>query len=245
MKYTAILIVIASLTWTSCKDDQGDVFPTTSNNADTYFPPLSGTWETTTPESLGWDADKIKSLYDDLEQNGTRAFLVLKNGKIVLENYWGKILLGNTDFTSTSNWYWASAGKTLPSFMVGKAEEDGYLSLSDKSSKYLGEGWTSASKEQENKITVWHQLSMTSGLDDALQNGSSSYMMPQSQLQLPGPIIANAPSDAYVGLGKNGQYLCILPSQSLVIIRMGENPDAALVPLLYLDDIWKSLNEIM
>ncbi|MDB4107052.1 hypothetical protein N9595_01105 [Bacteroidia bacterium] len=52
MEYTAILIVIASLNLTSYKDNQGDVFPTTTESADTYFPPLSGSWETRSPESL-------------------------------------------------------------------------------------------------------------------------------------------------------------------------------------------------
>jgi CubicO group peptidase (beta-lactamase class C family) len=128
-----------------------------------YFPPLSSaaTWETTTPESLGWCTDKIDSLYDFLETNNTKGFLVLKDGKIVLEKYFGT-------FTKDSNWYWASAGKSLTATLIGKAQEEGFLKLTDTSSKYLGLGWTSCTPTQENKITVWNQITMTSGLDDGV-----------------------------------------------------------------------------
>ncbi len=128
-----------------------------------YFPPLSNTatWETTSPESLGWCTDKIDSLYDFLETNNSKAFIVLKDGKIVLEKYFDT-------FTKDSNWYWASAGKSLTSFLVGKAQEEGYLSISDSSSKYLGVGWTNCTPQQEKNITVRHQITMTSGLDDGV-----------------------------------------------------------------------------
>lgn len=126
-----------------------------------YFPPISQTanWETTSPEELGWCADKIDSLYSFLEKENSKAFIVLKDGKIVLEKYFGT-------FGRDSLWYWASAGKTLTSFLIGKAQEEGLLSINDKSSKYLGKGWTNLTPEQEDKITIWNQLTMTSGLDD-------------------------------------------------------------------------------
>lgn len=133
----------------------------TSLKAQLYFPPLSGTatWESTSPESLGWCTDKIDSLYHFLETENTKGFIVLKDGKIVLEKYFGS-------FTADSLWYWASAGKTITSYLIGKAEEQGYLNLTDKSSDYLGRPWTYESLSQEDKITIWHQLTMTSGLDD-------------------------------------------------------------------------------
>lgn len=125
-----------------------------------YFPPLTGnTWETLSPDSLGWCQDKIDALYDFLETTNSKGFIYLKNGKIVLEKYFGT-------FTQDSVWYWASAGKTLTAFMVGLAQQDGFLTLNQKTSDFLGNGWTSCTPEQENQITVWHQLTMTSGLDD-------------------------------------------------------------------------------
>ncbi len=128
-----------------------------------YFPPLSFTanWDTITPNSLGWCLPKIDSLYSFLEQENTKGFMVLKDGKIVLEKYFGT-------FTKDSAWYWASAGKTITSFLIGKAKEEKLLKLSDTSSKYLGNGWTDCTLEQENKITILNQLTMTSGLDDGV-----------------------------------------------------------------------------
>jgi len=127
-----------------------------------YFPPTTGNyWETTSPAQLGWCEDQLPELISFLESNNTKAFLVLKNGRIVIENYFGT-------FTQDSLWYWASAGKTLTSYLVGIAQQNGQLSINDLSSNYLGSGWTSCTADQENAITVRNQLTMTSGLDDAV-----------------------------------------------------------------------------
>jgi CubicO group peptidase (beta-lactamase class C family) len=128
-----------------------------------YFPPVNAAfpWDTITPASLHWCTGKIDSLYSFLEQENTKGFLVLKNGKIVLEKYFGT-------FTSDSLWYWASAGKTLTSFLAGLAQEEGFLSISDTSAKYLGTGWTGCSPLAENMITIRHQLTMTTGFDDGV-----------------------------------------------------------------------------
>lgn len=127
-----------------------------------YFPPASEAWETQSPENLGWCTDSLESLYDFLELNDTRAFLVLKDGKIVVEKYF-------YNFDQDSVWYWASAGKTLTAFLAGLAQEQGALSIEEPSSKYLGD-WTAAPQEQEDSITIWHQLTMTTGLDDSVDN---------------------------------------------------------------------------
>ncbi|MFZ4741426.1 MAG: serine hydrolase [Bacteroidales bacterium] len=128
-----------------------------------YFPPISNAahWDTVSPATLGWCVSKIDSLYNYLQQENTKGFIVLKDGKIVLEKYFGS-------FTKDSLWYWASAGKTITSFLVGKAQEESYLSISDSSSKYLGTGWTNCTPAQERNIKIRHQLTMTSGLDDGV-----------------------------------------------------------------------------
>ena len=78
-----------------------------------YFPPTVGSsWDTLAPASLGYCQPKIDSLYTFLEDNSTKAFILLKDGKIVLEKYFG-------GHTATSPWQWASAGKTITAFMVG------------------------------------------------------------------------------------------------------------------------------
>ncbi len=127
-----------------------------------YFPPLVGkTWTTTAPKDLGWCQDRIDSLYRYLEDHNSKAFIVLVDGKIVLEKYFGT-------FGQDSIWYWASAGKTLTSFCVGIAQQEGYLKITEPSNKYLGNGWTSLSQSQEDSITIRHQLTMTTGLDDGV-----------------------------------------------------------------------------
>lgn len=126
----------------------------------TYFPPTTGNdWETTDPTEFNWCQQRIDSLYNYLELENSKAFILLIDGKIVLEQYFN-------DHTPESFWYWASAGKTLTAFMTGIAQQEGFLSIDDTTSTYLGEGWTSCTPEQEQKITIRNQLNMTSGLDD-------------------------------------------------------------------------------
>ncbi len=330
-----------------------------------YFPPNnSTTWETTDMDSLGWNKDALPDLLQLLEDGDSRAFIVLKDGKIVIEEYWGNDLL-TFPFDKNSVWYWASAAKTLTSFLVGKAEEDGFLDLEDSSSGYLGKGWTTLSESEEDAITVLNQLTMTSGLDDSSNsdctdpeclkykaepntrwayhnapytlldgviegatnqsfddyfetslkdpigmdgnwryidynhiffssarsmarfgllmlndgkwgeevimdnetflknsinssqdlnpaygylwwlNGKSSVMFPGLQFSFNIPLSENAPSDMYAAMGKNAQYLNVVPSENLVVIRMGDNPNDALVPVDFQNDIWEKLNLVM
>lgn len=129
-----------------------------------YFPPLFGDeWATIDPADLGWCQEGIDNLDLFLEQKGSKAFIVLKDGKIVLEKYYGT-------FERDSVWYWASAGKSLASFLVGMAQDKELLTITDKTSDYLGKGWTSLTPDQEDQITIWHQLSMTTGLDDGVDD---------------------------------------------------------------------------
>ena len=344
-----------------CKKDNS------SSGVQLYFPPTgSDTWESVTPESLGWNTAEIPALLDILRNNGTRAFILLQDGRIVMEEYFGNTLTGTAAFDKNSNWYWASAGKTLTAFIVGKAQEDGFLKLSDKTSAYLGLGWTSLSSQKEEMITVKHQLTMTTGLDDGVAdnhsflpqdliykaeagtrwayhngpytllekvvtnatgmifdtyfntvlkdklgmdgswiwngndhvyyssarsmarfgllmlnngkwgsdvimnnttyfnemvtpsqninksygylwwlNGKASYMIPDSQVVIPGSPSPNGPDDMFSGMGKNGQYVSIIPSKKMVLIRMGEDPSGVQVPFMFLDNIWAKLKLIV
>ncbi|QCX37939.1 serine hydrolase [Aureibaculum algae] len=127
-----------------------------------YFPSITDDdWETESIDNLNWNKAKLEPLLTFLEDNNTKGFIILKNGKMVIEKYFN-------GHSNTSIWYWASAGKTLTAAMTGIAEDDGYLNLNDKASLHLGSGWTSAPLAKENLITVSHLLSMTSGLDDNL-----------------------------------------------------------------------------
>ena len=124
-----------------------------------YFPPPgNSSWETLDPEELNYCPDSIAALYDYLEQEQTKSFILLKDGKIVLERYFGT-------FTQDSLWVWFSAGKSLRALMVGIAQERGYLDIQQPTSDILGKGWTNLPEEKEELITIWHQLTMTSSLN--------------------------------------------------------------------------------
>jgi CubicO group peptidase (beta-lactamase class C family) len=362
---TAIALFI--LFFLSCSKDIPEMEDFTEDEIDgLYFPPDAGSeWKTISMDSLGWNKAALPDLLDLLEEGGTRAFMVLKDGKIVVEEYWGNDLIG-LPFDKNSTWYWASAGKTLTSFLVGKAQENGLLDINESSSAYLGEGWTTLSQEQEEKIKIIHQLTMTSGLDDSgLQsdctdpdclkyktdpgerwsyhnapytlldgvisgasnqnfddffeqnlkdpigmsgfwsyldynhvyfsdarsmarfgllilnngdwkenmimadksflensinssqdinpsygylwwlNGKSKVMFPGLQVPFNRDLTPSAPDDMYAAMGKNGQLLNIVPSQNLIMIRMGDNPNNALVPVNFQSDIWDLLNIVL
>ena len=165
MKITVSLAAILLLC-ASCSTKKSDPIPA----AVVYFPPAGATWSGVTPASLGWNESKIADLKTFLQTSNTRALIVLKDGKIVIEEYLGKQFDGTVDFSVNSNWYWASAGKTLTSALVGIANSQGKINLDAKTSDYLGMGWTSLTPTQQNKITVRHQLTMTTGLDDGVAN---------------------------------------------------------------------------
>lgn len=325
-----------------------------------YFPPSTGNWDTLSPLELNYCPDRIDSLYSFLESNNSKAFILLKDGKIVLERYFGS-------FTKDSLWYWASAGKTLTAFITGIAQEQNFLSISDSSSKYLGSGWTSLPPSKEKLITIKDQLSMSTGLDDGVinqdctydscliylsdagsrwayhnapytlldsviyhstgqsinlfmqsrlknptgmtgayikqafnnvyfsnarsmarfgllmlgkgvwgndtiltdtsylnqmtnssqtlnlsygyltwLNGKSSFMIPQSQLVIPGKLNPDAPDDMYAAMGKNAQLLNIVPSENLIWMRMGNVPTGGggLISPIFNNDVWKKINAL-
>ncbi|MFN5628654.1 MAG: serine hydrolase [Bacteroidota bacterium] len=330
-----------------------------SKSQSLYFPPLTGnTWDTISPATLGWCQPRIDSLYDFLESRNSKAFIVLKDGKIVLEKYFGT-------FTQDSLWYWASAGKTITAMAIGIAQQEGLLNINNLSSQYLGVGFSSAPLEKENLITVRNQLTMTSGFDDGVPdndctldtclvyladagtrwayhnapytkldgvvenasgltlnqyvnqkislpigmggtfmqfgynnvylsktrglarfgllmlnrgvwnnnailsdtsyfnqmtntsqqinksygylwwlNGKESYMLPGSQTVFNGSAQPNAPDDMYSALGKNGQIINVVPSQNLVMVRIGNIPQSVFVPNYFNDEIWQKFNQL-
>ena len=106
----------------TCSKD--DTLPT----SEMYFPPAGSSWEKITPASLGWNEAAIPDLKSFLTTSNSRALIVLKDGKIVIEEYVGTQLTGGA-FTATSNWYWASAGKTLTSSLVGIANSQGKINF--------------------------------------------------------------------------------------------------------------------
>lgn len=148
------------LLFASCNPETKIPTPT----ADSYFPPVMGTnWETKSIVDLNWKQSAVQPLLDYLQIKNTKSFIILVNGRIVMENYFN-------GHTATTNWYWASAGKTLTSTLSGIAEQEGVINMDSKVSAYLGNNWTSLALAKENLITVKHLLTMTSGLED-IDNG--------------------------------------------------------------------------
>jgi CubicO group peptidase (beta-lactamase class C family) len=326
-----------------------------------YFPPVgSPEWQTSPSASLGWNETELNNLFSYLQSKNTKAFIILKNGKIVAERYFGT-------FTADSNWYWASAGKTMTAMLVGIAQQEGLLNINNRSSVYLGTGWTSLPPAKENLITVRHQLTMTTGLDDAVPdddctlpsclqykadagtrwayhnapytmldkvvenasgttynnyfqqkirdrigmnglwgrsgynnvyfsnarsmarfgllllnkgkwdqtiiaadtnyytaqtntsqnfnlsygyltwlNGKNSYMLPMVQFVFPGMMVPNAPADMYAALGKNDQKIYVVPSQKVVVIRMGDSAGNSQLALSSFDnELWGKLKLVI
>ena len=133
-----------------------------------YFPPNDGsnTWETKSISSLGWNQSQVQPLLDFVQSKNTKSFIILVNGRIVLEHYFN-------GHSATTPWYWASAGKTLTSTVTGIAQDENLININNKVSTYLGTGWTSAPLAKENLITCKNLLAMNSGLDDSLGDNVS------------------------------------------------------------------------
>ena len=148
-----ILLLLAS-----CNSENSPTTPTPLESI--YFPPLTGdTWEIKSIADLGWKQTAVQPLLDYLKLKNTKGFIILVNGRIVMENYFN-------GHSASTPWYWASAGKTLTATMTGIAQQEGLLNINNKVSDYIGTGWTSLPLAKENLITNKHLLSMTSGLDD-------------------------------------------------------------------------------
>ena len=331
-----------------------------------YFPPTeTSDWEKMPVAELGWDQTALAEMLAWLPTQDTRAFIILKDGKIVVEEYWGAKLTGVGEMDQNSLWYWSSAGKTLTAALVGIAQQQKLLKTNDRTQKYLGEGWTSMSAKQEKEIRLIHHLTMTTGLDDRVENpddsapenmkylanpgtrwsyhnaaysllkhviekasgkayqsffkdnlgdkigmtgfwqqsgfndvfysdarsfarfgllmlakghwdgteiwsgdyfekmyqtsqklnlsygyltwlnGKASFKAPGSKAETAGSMIPQAPADMYQAMGKNGQFLMVIPSQNLVIVRMGSSDGESPVPYALMRDIWERLDQVM
>lgn len=145
-----------------CDSDTSNPTPVPIETA--YFPPMTGdVWETKSVNDLGWKQTAVQPLLDYLALKNSKGFIILVNGRIVLENYFN-------GHSASNVWYWASAGKTLTATMVGIAQQESLININNKVSDYIGTGWTSMPLAKENLITNKHLLSMASGIED-VSNG--------------------------------------------------------------------------
>ena len=84
-QYSVLLFLVL---WISSASAQQLYFPA---------PQANSVWETSDPDALGWCSFALPPLLEFLEASNTKAFIVLKDGKIVIEEYFGtlqRIVLG-------------------------------------------------------------------------------------------------------------------------------------------------------
>ncbi|MBI2760616.1 MAG: serine hydrolase [Chloroflexi bacterium] len=128
-----------------------------------YFPPVAGDeWETVTPADAGWDAGRLEEALTFAAERNSTAMVIVWGGRIMAERYW-------RDWDLHRAAAIASCQKSITSVLAGIAQEDGALRIGDRVTDYLGAGWCDAPPEAENRITVRHLLTMTSGLNDRLR----------------------------------------------------------------------------
>ncbi|MBI5774589.1 MAG: serine hydrolase [Verrucomicrobia bacterium] len=147
-----------------------------------YFPPASGEWERVQPVQADWNADKLNAALQLAGKTRASGVVILHRGKILAEKYWeldedaragakardyGALVRGR-DAAGHVIEDVASVQKSVSAILVGIAQHKGLLKLEDRVSKHLGPGWSKASPEQEQAITVRHLVTMTSGLKDDL-----------------------------------------------------------------------------
>ncbi|KJD31156.1 beta-lactamase [Tamlana nanhaiensis] len=149
----------------SCSSPTNDA-PEQLPETQLYFPPTnSDDWENYTLNELNWNENELQPLLDFVETRNSKAFIILKDGKIALEWY-------SEDFNKDKNHTWNSAGKTLVAYTMGIAQEEGFLNINESSQIYLGENWSSMTDAQEKNISIWHHLTMTTGMDYTVEDNS-------------------------------------------------------------------------
>lgn len=152
---------LISLVFISCNTDNSIITPIVPVTPPTtmYFPPITTEdWETVSPQTLGWDVTKLNEAVTYAGTKNTFGLIILYKGRIVTENYWN-------GWNKNTVYFIASAGKSVTAFLAGIAQQEGQLNINNKTSTYLGIGWTSTPLAKENLITVRHQLTMTTGLE--------------------------------------------------------------------------------
>lgn len=158
-----LLILLFTTILYGCKKSSPGIIPTPAPIPypdNYYYPPLTGSeWQTKTAASIGWNETKLQDAFDYAGTKNTYGLIVLQHGKIVKEQYWN-------GWNTNTTYFIASAGKSVVAFLSGIAQKDGIINLNAKTSQYLGMGWTSLPAAKENLITLRHNLTMTTGLED-------------------------------------------------------------------------------
>jgi hypothetical protein len=145
-----------------------------------YFPSQSS-WDQATSESAHWSEPALEAAVQLAGEYHSSGVVFLHQGRIVAEHYWPldeatvaaagplapSLIYGQTE-TGYPLEDVASAQKSVVAVLYLVARDRGLLAFDQPVSDFLGHGWTKATPEQEQRITLHHLLSMTSGLTDHL-----------------------------------------------------------------------------
>jgi CubicO group peptidase (beta-lactamase class C family) len=76
-------------------------------------------------------------------------------------------------------------------------------------------------------------------------NGKASFMAPSSQIVFNAPLFSNAPADMFAALGKNDQKIYVVPSQKMVVVRVGASAyDMAAAFSPFDNELWAYINQL-
>jgi CubicO group peptidase (beta-lactamase class C family) len=77
-------------------------------------------------------------------------------------------------------------------------------------------------------------------------NGQVSYMLPTVQNIFSGMMVPAAPADMFAALGKNDQKIYVVPSEKIVVIRMGDSAGNSMQALSSFDnELWTKINAVI
>ncbi len=128
------------------------------------------------PQALAAEvSEALQTLLDYVRDQKTTGFLVIQDGKVVVERNWPappgaaafKAFAYETNADGALLEDVASQQKSFVAMLAAIAVDKGVLDVEKPVSAYLGGGWSRASPEQESKIRVLDLLTMSSGLDTA------------------------------------------------------------------------------
>lgn len=116
----------------------------------------------------------ITDLLDYLRTQNSTGFLVIQDGKVLVETSWpapeGDPQFSNLVHGKTREGALledvASQQKSFVAVLIAIAIDKGLIEVDKPVSAYLGTGWSKATPEQEAKIRVVDVLTMSSGLND-------------------------------------------------------------------------------
>ena len=111
-----------------------------------YFP--TNEWRYCSPEDVGADAKALEDAHNYIlnDQSGTDAYMIVKNGYIIAEDY-------SNDFAPQQKHASFSIAKSFTSALIGIAIDKGYIkSVEDKLSEYYEELARKKAEEAKRRV---------------------------------------------------------------------------------------------